>query len=62
MISEKSCDTSNDAEDSALHHRNKLHLTYIQIENSYVLKKKTNTFYILNIIFLLALINQENQK
>ncbi len=37
MISEKSCDTedcSNDAEDSALRHRNKLHLSYIQIENS----------------------------
>ncbi len=32
MISEGSCDTddwSNDAENSALHHRNKLHLKYI---------------------------------
>ncbi len=32
MISEGSCDTedwSNDAENSALHHRNKLHFTYI---------------------------------
>ncbi len=40
MISEGSCDTedwSNDAENSALHHRNKLHcnIQYIQIENSY---------------------------
>ncbi len=38
MISEGSCDTedwSNDAENSALHHRNKLHLTlYYTIENS----------------------------
>ncbi len=43
MISEESYKTedwSNDAENSALHHRNKLHfkiytLKYIQIENSY---------------------------
>ncbi len=38
MISEGSCDTedwSNDAENAALHHRNKLHLKYIWIENSY---------------------------
>ncbi len=37
MIFEGSCDTedwSNDAENSALHHRNKLHFQYIQIENS----------------------------
>ncbi len=36
MISEESCDTedwSNDAENSAAHHSNKLH--YIHIENSY---------------------------
>ncbi len=38
MISEESCDTedwSNDAENSALHHRNKITFKYIQIENSY---------------------------
>ncbi len=38
MISEGSCDTedwNNDAENSALHHRIKLHLQYIKIENSY---------------------------
>ncbi len=38
IISERSCDTedwSNDAENSALHHRNKLHFKYIKIENSY---------------------------
>ncbi len=37
MISEGSCDTedwSNDAENSALHHRNKYILKYIQIENT----------------------------
>ncbi len=35
MISEGSCDTedwSNDAENSALHHRNKLYLQYIQFK------------------------------
>ncbi len=35
MISEASCDTedwSNDAENSALHHRNELHFDNIQIE------------------------------
>ncbi len=41
MISEGSCDTedwSNDAENSALHHRNKLHFKiYIEIEKG---KKK----------------------
>ncbi len=37
MISEGSCDTEdwNDAENSASHHRNKLHLKHFQIENSY---------------------------
>jgi len=38
MISEGSSDTedlSNDAENTALHHRNKLHSKYIQIENSF---------------------------
>ncbi len=38
MISEGSCDTqdwSNEAENSALRHMNKIHLNYIQIENSY---------------------------
>ncbi len=40
MISEGSCDTedwSNDAENTALHHRNKLHWKYFQfqIENSF---------------------------
>ncbi len=39
MVSEGSCDTedwSNDAENSALHHRNKLYiLKYIKIENCY---------------------------
>ncbi len=39
MISEGSCDTedwSNDAENSALHHRSKLHFKkYIQIESIY---------------------------
>ncbi len=38
MISEGSCDTedwNNDAENSALHHRNKLHLKYFQIESRY---------------------------
>jgi len=38
MISEGSCDSedwSNDAENSALHHRNKLLFKKIQIENSY---------------------------
>ncbi len=40
MISEGSCDTedwSNDAEYSALHHRNKLHKKNTQIENSFEL-------------------------
>ncbi len=35
MICEGSCDTedwSNDAENSALHHRNRLHFKYIQIK------------------------------
>ncbi len=39
MIYEVPCDTkdwSNDAENSALHLKNKLHLKYIQIENSYI--------------------------
>ncbi len=39
MISEGSCDTedwSNDAENSALHHRNKLHLKYIKMKNCYL--------------------------
>ncbi len=38
MISEESCDTedwSNDAENTALHHWNKLHFKIIQILNSY---------------------------
>ncbi len=38
MISEASCDTedwSNDAENTAVHDRNKLHLKYIKIEYSY---------------------------
>ncbi len=36
MISERSCeDWSKDAENSALHHKNKLTLKIIQIENSY---------------------------
>ncbi len=38
MISEGSCDTedlNNDAENSALHDRNKIHLKYIHIENIY---------------------------
>ncbi len=38
MISEGSCDTedwSNDAENSAAHHRNKLHFDIIQIEIHY---------------------------
>ncbi len=40
MISEESCYTedccnvANDAENTALHHMNKLHLKYNQIENS----------------------------
>jgi len=37
MISEGSCDTedwSNDAENSALHHRNKCILNYFKIEKS----------------------------
>ncbi len=36
MISEGSCDTedwSNDAENSALHQRYKLHLKYFKVEN-----------------------------
>ncbi len=40
MISEGSCDTedwSNDAENSALHHRNKLYFKYIQIENTFLI-------------------------
>ncbi len=39
MISEEPCDNkdwSNDAENSALHHRNKLCFKNIQIENSYL--------------------------
>ncbi len=43
MISEGSCDTedwSNDAENSALNHRNKLHFNkYMKIENSYFILK-----------------------
>ncbi len=38
MISEGSCDTedwSNDAVNSALHHRNKYIFKYINLENSY---------------------------
>ncbi len=38
MNSEESCDAedwSNDAENSALHHRNTFYFKYIQIENSY---------------------------
>jgi len=38
VISEGSCDTedfSNDAENSALHHRNKLHFKYIKTENRF---------------------------
>ncbi len=38
MISEGSCDTEdwrNDAENSALHHRNKIYFKYSEIENSY---------------------------
>ncbi len=38
MISEESCDTedwSNDAENSASHHKNNYILKYITIENSY---------------------------
>ncbi len=38
MISEGSCDTedwSNDAENTALHHRNKLHLKKYSNKNSY---------------------------
>ncbi len=38
MISEGSCDTEDwvmAAENSALHHRNKLHFKYIEIEKSY---------------------------
>jgi len=38
MISDGSCDTedwSNDAENSALHHRNKLHLKYIKVQNKF---------------------------
>ncbi len=37
MDSERSCDTedwSNDAENSAVHHRNKLHLNYFKYNNS----------------------------
>ncbi len=39
LISEGSCDSedwSKNAEYSALHHRNKLHFEYIQIENIYL--------------------------
>ncbi len=41
MISEESyftedcCNVANDAENTALYHKNKLHLKYNQIENSY---------------------------
>ncbi len=35
MISEGSCDWSNDAENSDLHHIYKLHFKYIKIENRY---------------------------
>ncbi len=48
MISEGSCDIedwSNDAENSALHYRNKLQ--YIHIENSYFeLKEKQTILYV----------------
>ncbi len=47
MISEGSSDTedwNNDAENSGSHHRNKLHLKYIQTENGY-LKKITILLY-----------------
>ncbi len=40
MISEGSCDTedwSNDAENSALHHRNKLYFTIYSHRNSYLI-------------------------
>ncbi len=39
MISEESCDSedwSNDAENSDLHHSNKLIIKYIQIDNRYL--------------------------
>jgi len=38
MISEGSCDTedwSNDAENTALHHRNTLYLKYIPVGNTF---------------------------
>ncbi len=35
MISEASCDWSNDAENSALNHKNKLYLIDYKIENGY---------------------------
>ncbi len=38
MISDGSCDTEdriNDAENTALHHRDKLHFKYFKIEKSY---------------------------
>ncbi len=41
MISDESCDTGdcNDAENSVHHHKNKLHLKHIKIENSsFILK------------------------
>ncbi len=51
MISEESCDTEdwiNDAENSALHHRNKLHFKYITIIIKLYLYLKCikNTIYI----------------
>ncbi len=49
MVSEGSCDTedwSNDAENSALHHRNKLHFK-IQIEKEY-----DNFFYYFTVFLI----------
>ncbi len=47
MISEESWDTedwSNDADNSALHHMNKLHCKYIKMENSFLLYIWLNKF------------------
>ncbi len=47
MISEESWDTedwSNDADNSALHHMNKLHCKYVKMENSFLLYFWLNKF------------------
>ncbi len=47
MISEGSCDTeywSNDAEDSALHYRNKIYFKYMQLEKKFLIVHDTTGF------------------